>query len=106
MHGQVLHKKSQGGQSPPWSSRYAAGTRKQTFAMIKLTRLNNSQILVNPDLIEHVELNTDTVVTLTNGTSFIVKEHAAEILDLIIAFKRSLLSKAAGGIRQHESRLE
>jgi flagellar protein FlbD len=61
--------------------------------MIKLTRLNNSQILVNPDLIEHVELNTDTVVTLINGTSFIVKEHAEEILELIVEFKRSLLGK-------------
>ena len=69
------------------------GRASLTFAMIKLTRLNNSQILVNPDLIEHVELNTDTVVTLTTGTSFIVKEHAEEILELIVEFKRSLFGK-------------
>jgi flagellar protein FlbD len=61
--------------------------------MIKLSRLNGSQILVNPDLIEHVELSTDTVVTLTNGTSFIVKEHAEDILELIVEFKRSLFGK-------------
>ena len=61
--------------------------------MIKLTRLNNSQILVNPDLIEHVELSTDTVVTLTNGTSFNVKERAEEILGLIVEFKRSLFER-------------
>jgi flagellar protein FlbD len=58
--------------------------------MIKLTRLNNSEILLNPDLIEHVELNTDTVVTLTNGMSFVVKENAEEIVQRIIAFKRNI----------------
>jgi flagellar protein FlbD len=58
--------------------------------MIKLTRLNNTKILLNPDLIEHVELNTDTVVTLTNGSSFVVREDSEEILERIIEFKRSL----------------
>lgn len=61
--------------------------------MIKLTRLNKSEILVNPDLIEHVELGADTVITLTTGTSFIVKEHADQILDLIIEFKRTLVQR-------------
>jgi flagellar protein FlbD len=58
--------------------------------MIKLTRLNNTRILVNPDLIEHVELNTDTVVTLTNGSSFVVREDSEQILERIVEFKRSL----------------
>ena len=58
--------------------------------MIKLTRLNNTKILLNPDLIEHVELNTDTVVMLTNGSSFVVREDSEEILERIIEFKRSL----------------
>ena len=59
--------------------------------MIKLTRLNNTKILLNPDLIEHVELNTDTVVTLTNGSSFVVREDAEQILERIIEFKRNSL---------------
>jgi flagellar protein FlbD len=58
--------------------------------MIRLTRLNNTEILLNPDLIEHVELNTDTVVTLTNGSSFVVQEDSEEILQRIVEFKRSL----------------
>ena len=58
--------------------------------MIKLTRLNNSEILLNPDLIEHVELNTDTVITLTNGMSFVVKENSEEIVQRIIEFKRNV----------------
>ncbi|MEW5976535.1 MAG: flagellar FlbD family protein [Acidobacteriota bacterium] len=58
--------------------------------MIKVTRLNNSEILVNPDLIEHIELTADTVVTLTNGSSFVVKESAQEILERIVQFKRRI----------------
>ena len=58
--------------------------------MIKLTRLNNTEILLNPDLIEHVELTTDTVVTLTNGSSFVVREDSEQILQRIVDFKRSL----------------
>ena len=63
--------------------------------MIKLTRLNNSEILLNPDLIEHVELNTDTVITLTNGMCFVVKENAEQIVQRIIAFKRNLCHEPA-----------
>lgn len=56
--------------------------------MIKLTRLNNSEFLLNADLIEHIELTTDTVVTLTNGAAYVVKEHAEEILERIVQFKK------------------
>ena len=58
--------------------------------VIRLTRLNNTEILLNPDLIEHVALNTDTVIILTNGSSFVVQEHADDILDRIVEFKRNL----------------
>ena len=60
--------------------------------MIRLTRLNKSEILVNSDLIEHIEVTTDTVVTLTNGSSFVVKENADEILERIVHFKRRVYS--------------
>lgn len=56
--------------------------------MIKLTRLNNSEILVNPDLIEHIEMTTDTVVALTDGASFVVKEAPEEIVERIVHFRR------------------
>ena len=59
---------------------------------IKLTRLNHSEILVNSDLIEHIELTTDTVVVLANGTSFVVKENPEEILERIVHFKRRVYS--------------
>jgi flagellar protein FlbD len=60
--------------------------------MIKLTRLNNSEIILNSDLIEHIELTTDTVITLTNGNAFVVKEHWEEILERIISFRRRVVN--------------
>ena len=56
--------------------------------MIKLTKLNNTDIMVNPDLIEHVDVNTDTIVTLTTGRAFVVKENYEQIQTRIIEFKR------------------
>jgi flagellar protein FlbD len=70
--------------------------------VIRLTRLNNTEILLNPDLIEHVELNTDTVITLTNGSSFVVQEHAEQILDRIVEFKRSLYQRPTLPLRGGE----
>ena len=60
--------------------------------MIKLTRLNNSEIILNSDLIEHIEFTTDTVVTLTNGSCFVVKQSAQEILERIVQFRRRVLN--------------
>jgi flagellar protein FlbD len=66
--------------------------------MIKLTRLDKSDILLNPDLIEHVELNTDTVVTLSNGRSFVVRDSAEEIQSKIIEFKRRCFQNPVAGL--------
>lgn len=57
--------------------------------MICLTRLNHVPIMLNPDLIEHVEVTPDTVVVLTTGHSFMVLESAEEIRDRVIAFRRA-----------------
>ncbi len=58
--------------------------------MIRLTRLNDTGIMINADLIEMVEETPDTVVTLTTGRKFIVKEKEHEIRDLVVSFKREI----------------
>ncbi len=63
--------------------------------MIQLTRLNHVRLVLNSDLIEHMEVTPDTVVTLTTGQKFVVRESAEEVLDLIIQFRRSLMVGAA-----------
>ncbi len=60
--------------------------------MIKLTRLNRVPLIVNADLIEHVEVTPDTVVALTTGQKFMVLESAEEVVEKVIQFRKALLS--------------
>ena len=56
--------------------------------MIRLTRLNHVPMLLNSDLIEHVEVTPDTVVSLTTGQKFMVLESADEIIERVIQYRR------------------
>lgn len=60
--------------------------------MIRLTRLNHIPLILNSDLIEHIDMTPDTVVTLTSGQKFMVLESADEIVDKVIVFRKKLLS--------------
>jgi flagellar protein FlbD len=62
--------------------------------MIQLTRLNHVPLIVNADLIEHVEVTPDTVVALTTGQKFLVLESAEDVIERVIQFRRAIL---AGG---------
>ncbi len=61
--------------------------------MIKLTRLNSSEIIVNSDLIEFIELTPDTIISLTTGEKILVKEKADEIINKIVEYKKLVLSR-------------
>ena len=60
--------------------------------MIQLTRLNHVPLIVNSDLIEHVEVTPDTVVALTTGQKFLVLESAEDVVDRVIQFRRAILA--------------
>lgn len=60
--------------------------------MIQLTRLNNTSISINSDLIKLVEQSPDTVITLLNGEKILVRETAEQILDRIVQFRRRVLA--------------
>jgi len=59
--------------------------------MIHLTRLNQVPLVVNADLIEHIEMTPDTVIALTTGQKILVRESADEIIEKVIRFRRSVL---------------
>jgi len=59
--------------------------------MIQLTRLNNSPLIVNSDLIKFVEQSPDTVITLINGEKILVREAAEKVLERIVGFRRTVL---------------
>lgn len=50
--------------------------------------------MVNCDLIESLEETPDTVVTLTSGNKFVIKDSMAEVQHKIIDFKRKIYGPA------------
>lgn len=58
--------------------------------MIEVTRLNNTKVLINPDLIEFVEETPDTVITFTTGRKIIVKESRQEIKNLVKLYRKDI----------------
>jgi len=58
--------------------------------MIWLTRLNHVPLVLNSDMIEHVEVTPDTVITLTNGQIWRVRESAEEVVERIVRFRRRI----------------
>jgi len=55
--------------------------------MIKLTRLNGTDYVLNCDLIETVESTPDTVISTTTAKKFICTESVDEVIARIIEFK-------------------
>jgi flagellar protein FlbD len=60
--------------------------------MINLTRINHLPLVLNSDLIEHIERTPDTVVSLTSGLKLLVLESPDEIIEKVIEFRRSILA--------------
>lgn len=58
--------------------------------MIEVTRLNDTVFIINSDLIELIEKTPDTVITLTNGKKFIVKDSVDEVVSKVIKFRQSI----------------
>lgn len=61
--------------------------------MIKVTRLNDTEIVLNAELIEFVEETPDTVITMTTGRKIVVKESVDEIIDKVIQYKQKIYSR-------------
>ena len=58
--------------------------------MIQLTRINHKPLVLNSDLIEHLEVTPDTVISMTNGQKFMVLETAQEVIQRVVAFRKSI----------------
>ncbi|HSU59480.1 MAG TPA: flagellar FlbD family protein [Bryobacteraceae bacterium] len=58
--------------------------------MIHLTRLNHIPLVVNSDLIEHIEITPDTVIALTTGQKFLVRETPDEVIERVIRFRQAI----------------
>ena len=58
--------------------------------MVTLTRLNGIKIMINADLVEFMEETPDTVITLTTGKKFIVRESTRFIKEEIAKYQLML----------------
>lgn len=61
--------------------------------MIEVTKLNGLKTLINPDLIETVESNPDTVISFTTGRKIIVKESRQEVKNLVKLYRKDIFAE-------------
>jgi flagellar protein FlbD len=58
--------------------------------MIELTKLNDTKLVINSDLIEYVEALPDSLIKMTTGMKIMVKETIPEIIAAVIEFRKSI----------------
>lgn len=58
--------------------------------MIRVTRLNDKEFILNAEIIRTVEENPDTIITLVSGEHMVVKESMKEIVKRTIEYGRHL----------------
>jgi flagellar protein FlbD len=58
--------------------------------MLKLTRLNNHVVAINPDHIGWADNNPDTTLFMISGEKIIVRESLDELIARVIEFRRSI----------------
>ncbi|GAA0814312.1 flagellar FlbD family protein [Spirilliplanes yamanashiensis] len=63
--------------------------------MILVTRLNGAVFGLNPDLVERVDCTPDTVVTLVDGTKYIIAESVPEFIEHVRHYRASLIAQAS-----------
>jgi flagellar protein FlbD len=61
--------------------------------MIHLTRINHIPLVLNSDLIEHLEVTPDTLIAMTTGQKFMVLESAAEVIQKVIEFRHLIAGR-------------
>ncbi len=63
--------------------------------MIVVTRLNDSQFAINPDLIERIHESPDTTLVMLDGAKYIVTESLAEVIARITDYRARVINLAS-----------
>ena len=58
--------------------------------MIQVTRLDNSKIILNVEMIQSMQSAPDTVITFTNKVRMVVKETVEELSRKIIDYQKTV----------------
>ncbi|WP_319637724.1 flagellar FlbD family protein [Pengzhenrongella sicca] len=59
-----------------------------------MTRLNGPQFAINPDLLQRIDSTPDTILTLVDGTKYIVQESMHDVIELITEYRAALVARA------------
>lgn len=58
--------------------------------MIKVTRLNGKEFVVNAEQIQFLESTPDTVITLVNKEKVVVKEAVEDVIKRVVDYNRAI----------------
>ena len=58
--------------------------------MIRVTRLNGEEFVVNAELIRYIEARPETYITLSTDHRFVVRESVDEVIRRSVEYCRSL----------------
>ena len=67
--------------------------------MIRLTRLNGTELVINAEMIEFVEAIPDTIVTSISGKKIMVSEPVEQLVERIIEYKKTCNQPLFSGVR-------
>ena len=62
--------------------------------VIVVTRLNGPPFAVNPDLVQRIDSAPDTILTLVDGTKYIVQESMYEVIELVNEHRSRMIARA------------
>ena len=58
--------------------------------MIRLTKINDENFILNANLIKFVEEKPDTIITLMRGEKILVKESSEIVVEKVIEYARAI----------------
>lgn len=62
--------------------------------VIVVTRLNGPPFAVNPDLVQRIDSAPDTILTLVDGTKYIVQESMYQVIELVNEHRSRMIARA------------
>lgn len=62
--------------------------------MIRLSRLNGKEFVVNCELIKYVESTPDTVITLSTNEKLMVRDTVDQVIEKTIQFRQRVFQNA------------
>ncbi|MFO0553036.1 MAG: flagellar FlbD family protein [Polyangiaceae bacterium] len=75
------------------SVRSLGANLEDVVGVIKLTRLNQTTVAINPDLVLWADASPDTHLCFVGGEKLVVRENVDEVIEKVIEFRRRIASE-------------